>query len=67
MAETTTRIPPSQVAKFLEGVHLPANKRALLNYVRERTQAVMHALEALPDGEYHTMADVMKGLGHHEE
>lgn len=65
MAETTTHIPPTQVAKFLEGVHMPAKKQALVGYVKEKSQAVIHALDGLPDGEYHTMADVMKGLGHH--
>jgi hypothetical protein len=66
MAEATTHISPTQIAKFLEGVDLPANRQALVSYVCDRTQAVLQVLEQLPDGDYRTMADVMKAMGHHE-
>ena len=66
MAEATTRISPAQIAKFLEGVYLPANKQELIRYVRDKTHTVVQVLERLPDREYRTMADVMKGIGEAE-
>jgi Protein of unknown function (DUF2795) len=63
MAETTDRISPAVIARYLEGADLPAAKQDLISYVREKTDTVLQVLEKLPDQEYRTMADVMKGIG----
>ena len=42
---------------------MPAAKQDLISYVREKTDTVLQVLEKLPDQEYRTMADVMKGIG----
>lgn len=63
MAQTKERLSPAQMVKFLEGVDLPASRQDLLRHVREKARAVLDVIEAMPDQEYRTMADVMKGIG----
>jgi hypothetical protein len=38
-------------------------KQDLVHYAQQRSQAAIEALKHLPDHEYKTMAEVLKGLG----
>ncbi|MFP4444572.1 MAG: DUF2795 domain-containing protein, partial [Spirochaetia bacterium] len=53
------------LAKALEGLAMPADKKAILNHAKNKNaqESVLEKVKKLPDREYHTMADVMKGLG----
>lgn len=56
---------PANVSHHLKGIDFPANKQDLMRQVRENgaDRAVIEVIEAMPDGEYQSMADVMKGYG----
>lgn len=56
---------PSNIALHLKGIDFPCKKRDLVAHVKKSNpdQAVIHALDGLPERDYHTMADVMEGIG----
>lgn len=56
---------PSNILHHLKGVDFPADKDALLKQARknEAEADILDVLRQMPDGEYHTMADVLKGVG----
>lgn len=56
---------PTMLAHAIKGVRLPARKDDLVRQAQQNgaSQEVMDALQALPDDEYRTMADVMKAFG----
>lgn len=55
----------TEVTHQLKGIHFPASKEDLLAKAKEHKapKEVMDLLERFPDGEYASMADVMKGFG----
>jgi len=50
-------------------VEFPARKQDLMRQARENgaEPAVLEVIEAMPEGEYASMADVMKGYGEADE
>ncbi|MEA1673613.1 DUF2795 domain-containing protein [Nitrospirillum sp. BR 11163] len=56
---------PANVAHYLRGVDFPADKQALIRKAKENGAEgeVLDMLEAMPDADYETAADVMKGYG----
>ncbi len=56
---------PANVSHNLRGVEFPARKQDLMRQARENgaEPAVLEVIEAMPEGEYASMADVMKGYG----
>lgn len=64
MAQMTQNTLPSPalLQRFLRGVHYPASRDDLLNYVRSECSRVTHALEMLPDHPYSRPTDISKAL-----
>src|ERR1700687_124540 len=60
---------PSNVAAHLRGIQFPATKRDLLRQARENDpdQAVLEVIQAMPDEEFRTMADVMRAYSEADE
>ncbi len=56
---------PANVSHFLKGIDFPATKQSLMQQARRNgaEAAVLEVIEALPDDEYESMADVMKAYG----
>jgi hypothetical protein len=56
---------PANIAHSLKGIDFPAKKQDLVEHARKNNaeDAVMEILRQMPEQEYHTMADVMKGVG----
>lgn len=56
---------PANVAKFLKGIDFPASKKDLINHAKKNhaEDPVLQELKKMPEQEYGTMADVMKGYG----
>ena len=56
---------PANVAHFLEGIDFPANKGDLIACAEQNgaPDAVIDVLNALPDEEFQSMADVMRAYG----
>ena len=56
---------PANVAKYLKGIDFPANKHDLINRAKKNhaEEPVLQELKKMPEQEYGTMADVMKGYG----
>lgn len=56
---------PANIAHSLKGIDFPARKQELVEHARrnQAETAVMEILRQMPEQEYHTMADVMKGVG----
>ena len=56
---------PINVSRHLKGIDFPANKKDLIDHVsgNKADKDVMDILQQMPDREYGSMADVMKGLG----
>lgn len=56
---------PSNVSAHLKGIDFPAEKEDLLRQVEENgaEPAVMEVLEALDEGPYESMADIMSAYG----
>lgn len=65
MAGNTGGKSPVNITHSLAGVHFPCNKTDLLHHAKQQhaDADVLEALEDLPEGEYGSMADVMKGYG----
>ncbi|MDZ5649819.1 DUF2795 domain-containing protein [Nitrospirillum sp. BR 11828] len=60
---------PANVAHYLKGIDFPADKQALIRKAKENGAEgdVLDMLEAMPDTDYETAADVMKGYGEADE
>jgi hypothetical protein len=56
---------PINVSRHLKGIDFPANKKDLIDHAtgNKADKDVMDILQQMPDREYGSMADVMKGLG----
>lgn len=56
---------PANVAHHLSGIDFPANKQDLVRHAKEKNadQEVIQVLDQMPDQDYGSMADVMKGVG----
>jgi hypothetical protein len=65
MTQSTSAQAPTSVTHVLKGIDFPARRGELLRRATEnRADAeVLHRIERMPDQEYATMADVMKGFG----
>jgi hypothetical protein len=59
---------PIDIQKSLKGISYPADKKTLLDTARSNgaDEAVLAALEALPEQKYASPADVSKGVGKEE-
>lgn len=55
----------ADVTHSLKGIEFPAKKSDLLDQAKKNhaERAVLERIEAMPDQDYGTMADVMKGFG----
>jgi hypothetical protein len=55
----------ANVTHSLKGIEFPARKSDLLDQAKKNhaERAVLDLIEAMPDQDYATMADVMKGYG----
>lgn len=53
------------VAQALNGIDFPADKNKICEYARKHgvNQEISEALNALPEEQYTSMADVFKGIG----
>lgn len=56
---------PAEIAHYLRGVDFPANRNALIRHARRRDADgdVLDLLGHIPNRDYGSMADVMKGVG----
>lgn len=56
---------PSNILHHLKGVGFPAHKDDLVEQAKKNVAAhdIVDILRQLPDVEYHSMADVLKGVG----
>lgn len=56
---------PANVAQYLKGIDFPAGKEDLLRHAKKNhaEKAVLEQLERMPEEEYESMSDVMKGYG----
>ncbi|MEZ4599599.1 MAG: DUF2795 domain-containing protein [Syntrophotaleaceae bacterium] len=65
MAKASGGGSPIGVAKYLKGIDCPAGRKDLIEHARKNhaAKAVLEKLEQMPDEEYESMADVMKGYG----
>ncbi|HXF64283.1 MAG TPA: DUF2795 domain-containing protein [Caldilineaceae bacterium] len=59
----------ANVAHYLEGINLPADKDEIIRYAQRKDapQAVIEQLKQMGQGHFETMADVMKGIGAGEQ
>ncbi|HEX5515791.1 MAG TPA: DUF2795 domain-containing protein [Gammaproteobacteria bacterium] len=57
---------PTEVARYLDGVDFPADRQALLRQARRQKadDEILQLLDQMPNRDYGSMADVMKGVGH---
>ena len=60
---------PANVTHHLRGIDFPAHKRDLQRQAQENgaDQDVMEVIEGMPDGDFESMADVMKAYRQSEE
>lgn len=56
---------PANVAHYLSGIDFPANRDDLLKHARshDAEEDVLEVLQQMPQRDYGSMADVMKGVG----
>lgn len=56
---------PSNILHHLKGIDFPAGKDALVSQAQKNDadNDILDIIRQLPDQEYHTMADVLKGVG----
>lgn len=56
---------PANVAHYLSGIDFPARKQDLVDHAKGQNadQEVIQDLDQMPDQDYGSMADVMKGVG----
>ena len=64
MSDKTEHGSPIDIAHHLKGIDLPASKDDLVGHARGTgaPEAMLERIEAMPDQQYETMADVMKGF-----
>ena len=65
MAQSDVRVSPAQLAHYLRGTQFPASKRDLKADAKKNQPPpeILKFIDELPDEQYRTMAEVMKGLG----
>jgi hypothetical protein len=65
MSQTSGGASPIDIARHLEGLNLPANKQDVVRHVRSKGANAdeITAVERLPDQEFSTFADILKGIG----
>jgi hypothetical protein len=68
MASGSGEQSPTNVMHHLKGIDFPAKKGDLVAHAKGSgaPSEVMAKIEAMPDGSYDTVADVMKGFGRTE-
>ena len=56
---------PSNILHHLKGVDFPAGKQALIEQAQKNNAEgdIIDILRQMPDQQYETMADVLKGVG----
>lgn len=56
---------PANVTHFLKGIEFPAKRDDLLRHARQNhaDKDVLDEIQSMPEQEYGSMADVMKGFG----
>ena len=56
---------PVNIARHLSGIEFPVSKKDLVDHANgnKADQDVMDILQQMPEREYASMADVMKGVG----
>lgn len=56
---------PSNIARHLKHIHFPCSKGDLLRQAEDNhaEQDILEVLRQMPERQYDTMADVMKGVG----
>lgn len=56
---------PTAVSHYLRGIDFPANRDALIRHARRQDadDEVLNLLDHMPNRDYGSMADVMKGVG----
>ncbi|UEM19217.1 DUF2795 domain-containing protein [Skermanella mucosa] len=56
---------PTDVTHHLKGIDFPAGKEDLVKHAKQQgaDESVVDLIGKMPDGQYETMADVMKGVG----
>jgi hypothetical protein len=56
---------PSNILHHLKGVDLPASRDQLVEHARKNgaDKEITDVLKQMPEGEYQSMADVLKGVG----
>jgi hypothetical protein len=56
---------PINVARYLSGIDFPVGKQDLIHHTKQNQadQEVLDVLDKMPDQEYKSMKDVMKGVG----
>jgi hypothetical protein len=59
------RPPVSEITHDLQGINFPADKQHLVKYAKAKhaSDTVLNALKDMPDQDYKTMAEVMRGYG----
>ena len=59
---------PANISNYLGGIDFPAGKNDIVEHAKKNgaESDVMKVVEALPEGQYENMADVMKGVGEAE-
>ena len=65
MSQTDGGASPADIARHLEGLSLPACKQEVVRHVQSKGANAdeITAIERLPDQEFKTLADVLKGIG----
>jgi hypothetical protein len=57
--------PAAELARHLAGIKFPARKKDIVEHAKGKgaNAAMVDSLNSLPEREYRTMAEVMKGFG----
>ncbi|WP_428486847.1 DUF2795 domain-containing protein [Rhodopila sp.] len=65
MAQSGGGHSPVNITHFLKGIDFPAKRDDLLRHARQNhaEQEVLREIEQMPNQDYGSMADVMKGFG----
>ncbi len=64
LPERGLKTSPAEVQKFLKGIRFPASKWDLIQHAEDNGAPVhvLDALDAMPDKQYESAADVAKGF-----
>ncbi|HYZ34339.1 MAG TPA: DUF2795 domain-containing protein [Crenalkalicoccus sp.] len=65
MSQADGSASPVPIARRLEGLNLPASKQEVVRHLRSKGASAeeITAIERLPDQEFRTVADMLKGIG----